>query len=183
MRGGGGGGVSNKHCLLPFFHLTCNILIMGYFSTGIFWAYFVVSCLFVILVISHFGFEGRICLLIALVPVHCFLITFSIDFRVWFINCELWNVGNTWHWSLVSKSWTVKCGWWTVNCDQWLKLDIHFSSWIMNRELWPVVWIWYWFLASKSWTMNNELLNCVWIMNPWILNHVLWPLFKTWHSF
>ena len=32
-------------------------------------------CLFVILVISHFGFEGRICLLIAPVPVHCFLIT------------------------------------------------------------------------------------------------------------
>ena len=39
---------------------------------------FVVSCLFVILVISHVGFEGGICLLIALVPVHCFLITFII---------------------------------------------------------------------------------------------------------
>ena len=33
--------------------------------------------LFVILVISHFGFEGGICLLITLVPVHCFLITFD----------------------------------------------------------------------------------------------------------
>ena len=30
------------------------------------------------LVISHFGFEGGICLLIAPVPVHCFLITFAI---------------------------------------------------------------------------------------------------------
>ena len=30
-----------------------------------------------ILVISHFGFEGGICLLIALVPVHCFLISFG----------------------------------------------------------------------------------------------------------
>ena len=29
-----------------------------------------------ILVISHLGFEGGICHLIALVPVHCFLITF-----------------------------------------------------------------------------------------------------------
>ena len=29
-----------------------------------------------ILVIYHFGFEGRICLLIAPVPVHCFHITF-----------------------------------------------------------------------------------------------------------
>ena len=29
------------------------------------------------LVISHFGFESRICLLIAPVPVHCFLITFT----------------------------------------------------------------------------------------------------------
>ena len=32
-----------------------------------------------IFVISHFGFEGGICLLIALVPVHCFLITFRSD--------------------------------------------------------------------------------------------------------
>ena len=30
----------------------------------------------VILVISHFGFESRICLLFAPVPVHCFLVTF-----------------------------------------------------------------------------------------------------------
>ena len=29
-----------------------------------------------VLVISHFGFESGICLLIAPVPVHCFLITF-----------------------------------------------------------------------------------------------------------
>ena len=29
-----------------------------------------------ILVFSHFGFEGGICPLIAQVPVHCFLITF-----------------------------------------------------------------------------------------------------------
>ena len=36
----------------------------------------IVFCLFVIVVISHFGFESRICLLIAPVPVHCFLITF-----------------------------------------------------------------------------------------------------------
>ena len=32
--------------------------------------------LFVNLVISHFGFENRICLLIAPVPVHFFLVTF-----------------------------------------------------------------------------------------------------------
>ena len=42
--------------------------------------FFVVSCLFVILVISHFGFhfgfDGGIRRLIALIPVHCFLITF-----------------------------------------------------------------------------------------------------------
>ena len=37
-----------------------------------------VFCLFVTLVISHFGFESGICLLIATVPVHCFLITFII---------------------------------------------------------------------------------------------------------
>ena len=36
----------------------------------------IVFCLSIILVISHFGFEGGICLLIAPVPVHCFLITF-----------------------------------------------------------------------------------------------------------
>ena len=36
---------------------------------------FSVFCLFVILVTSHFGFESGICLLIAPVPVHCFLIT------------------------------------------------------------------------------------------------------------
>ena len=35
----------------------------------------IVFCLFVILVISHFGLESRICLLIAPAPVHCFLIT------------------------------------------------------------------------------------------------------------
>ena len=39
---------------------------------------FGVSCLFVILVISHLGFEGGICNMIALVPVHCFLITFTL---------------------------------------------------------------------------------------------------------
>ena len=33
---------------------------------------------FVILVISHLGFEGGICHVIALVPVHCFLITFVV---------------------------------------------------------------------------------------------------------
>ena len=38
----------------------------------------IVFCLFVIFVISHFGFEGGICLLIASVPVHCPLITFGI---------------------------------------------------------------------------------------------------------
>ena len=38
---------------------------------------FIVFCVFVVLVISHFGIEGGICLLIAPVPVHCILITFS----------------------------------------------------------------------------------------------------------
>ena len=42
---------------------------------------FIVFCLFVILVISHFGFESRICLLIAPVPVHCFLVTFLLNKR------------------------------------------------------------------------------------------------------
>ena len=36
----------------------------------------IVFCLFVILVISNFGFESWICLLIAPVPVHCVLVTF-----------------------------------------------------------------------------------------------------------
>ena len=36
----------------------------------------IVFRLFVILVISYFGFESRICLLIAPVPVHCVLVTF-----------------------------------------------------------------------------------------------------------
>ena len=36
----------------------------------------IVICLFVILVISHFGFESRICLLIAPVPVHAFSLLF-----------------------------------------------------------------------------------------------------------
>ena len=34
----------------------------------------IVFCLFVILVISYFGFESRICLLIAPVHVHCRLV-------------------------------------------------------------------------------------------------------------
>ena len=41
----------------------------------------IVFCLFVILVISHFGFESRICLLIAPVPVHCFFVTFLLNKR------------------------------------------------------------------------------------------------------
>ena len=41
----------------------------------------IVFCLFVILDISHFGFESRICLLIAPVPVHCFLVTFPLNKR------------------------------------------------------------------------------------------------------
>ena len=44
----------------------------------------IVFCLFVILVISHFGFEGGLCLQTASVPVHCFLITFiHIDISRW----------------------------------------------------------------------------------------------------
>ena len=39
----------------------------------------IVFCLFVILVISYFGFESRICLLIAPVPVHCVLVTFLLN--------------------------------------------------------------------------------------------------------
>ena len=38
---------------------------------------FIVFCLFVILVTSHYGFENGVSLLIAPVPVHCFLITFN----------------------------------------------------------------------------------------------------------
>ena len=41
----------------------------------------IVLYLFVILVISHFGFESKICLLIAPVPVHCFLVTFLLNKR------------------------------------------------------------------------------------------------------
>ena len=41
----------------------------------------IVFCLFVILVISHFGFESSICLLIAPVHVHCFLVTFLLSKR------------------------------------------------------------------------------------------------------
>ena len=39
----------------------------------------IVFCLFVMLVIFHLGFESRICLLIAPVPVHCFLVTFLLN--------------------------------------------------------------------------------------------------------
>ena len=39
----------------------------------------IVFCLFVILVISNFGFGSRICLLIVPVPVHCFLVTFLLN--------------------------------------------------------------------------------------------------------
>ena len=46
------------------------------------WPFFlIVFCLFVILVISHFGFEIRVCLLIGPVPVHCFLVTFLLNKR------------------------------------------------------------------------------------------------------
>ena len=39
----------------------------------------IVFCLFVILVISYFDFESRICSLIAPVPVHCVLVTFLLN--------------------------------------------------------------------------------------------------------
>ena len=39
----------------------------------------IVFCVFVILVISHFGFESRICLFIAQVPVHYVLVTFPLN--------------------------------------------------------------------------------------------------------
>ena len=39
----------------------------------------VVFCLFVILVISYFGFKSRICLFIAPVTVHCVLVTFLLN--------------------------------------------------------------------------------------------------------
>ena len=39
--------------------------------------FFFVFCLFVILVISHFGFEGWIWVLIASVPDLCILLTFK----------------------------------------------------------------------------------------------------------
>ena len=37
----------------------------------------IVFCLFVIFIFSHFGFKSGICLLIVLVPVHCFSFTFT----------------------------------------------------------------------------------------------------------
>ena len=51
----------------------------------------IVFCLFVILVIPHFGFESGICLLIAPVPVHCFLITFKccVTAAVLVVKCQL----------------------------------------------------------------------------------------------
>ena len=42
-------------------------------------------CLFVILVISHFGFEGGIWVLIAPVPGHCLLVTFSHSYQDHFV--------------------------------------------------------------------------------------------------
>ena len=41
----------------------------------------IVFCLYVILIVSHFGFESSICLLIAPVPIHCFLVTFLLNKR------------------------------------------------------------------------------------------------------
>ena len=46
----------------------------------------VVFCLFVISVISRFGFEGWVWILFAPVPVHCLLVTF---FRLIFSLCLL----------------------------------------------------------------------------------------------
>ena len=55
--------------LLVRFGLLSDHLLGNSYPLG--WSFvFVVSCLFVILVISHFDFEGGICLMIALVPVH-----------------------------------------------------------------------------------------------------------------
>ena len=50
-------------------------------SCSLGWPFVLVFCLFVILVISHFGFESSICLLIAPVHVHCFLVTFLFNKR------------------------------------------------------------------------------------------------------
>ena len=41
----------------------------------------IVFCLLVILVISHFGFETGICLMIVPVPVDCFLVTYLSNWK------------------------------------------------------------------------------------------------------
>ena len=54
-------------------HLCGNSCLLG-------WPFvLIVFCLFVIFVISYFGFESRICLLIAPVPVYCVLVTFLLN--------------------------------------------------------------------------------------------------------
>ena len=61
--------------LLVWFGLLSDHLLGN--SCPIGWPFVLIAfCLFVVLVISHFDFEDGICLLIALVPVHCLLITF-----------------------------------------------------------------------------------------------------------
>ena len=88
-------------------HFTFSSVLLGN-SCLLSWPFFlIVFCLFVVLVISHFGFEGGICFLIAPVPVHCFLITF----KKYFINCnrERVNKNSNTQGQLTLKS-LVRCG-------------------------------------------------------------------------
>ena len=78
-----------KSCPLgwPCFRIVFSLFV--FLAISLFWGFvfdwlqfmfiaFVLHCILSIcdFFISHFGFESRICLLIAAVPVHCFLITF-----------------------------------------------------------------------------------------------------------
>ena len=57
-----------------------------------------VLCLFVILVVCHFGFEGRALVLIAPIPGHCltFYPLYSFTF-LWLINVFFYTVYSTIH--------------------------------------------------------------------------------------
>ena len=75
-------GVSNKHCLLSLFSLVLFRLLSGHLlgnSCSLDRPYvFFVFCLFVLLVISHSGFEGWLWVLIASVADLCILFTYTL---------------------------------------------------------------------------------------------------------
>ena len=109
-------------------------------------------CLFVILVIFHFGFESRTCPLIVPVPVHCFFITLS--------NPKLY-------------SWLVFI--WLMDLMQFLVIVIQFLCSVIpvsiKNRAWSdatecLSWVYTVYLCpsyTKYWTYQNEIsIDIVW---------------------